>query len=204
MFRQNWPILFVLAGGMFIGCDSRDSGTKPTPTVAPTTAPATQPTALAPATEPATQPATSQLTIDGQIYKFPVARLRVSKSGGQVVARLYSDDPKSALEDDYKGHHYDLVMKLDDISDPRQVYMAVWQFKAPSREQDETPYGIFLDGMKYQLQPLSATARFLGTMQMVQVSLDGQFLMFDNADKTGTPKIAYVNGSLLAPVDYQD
>jgi hypothetical protein len=208
MLRQNWPILLVIAAGLLVGCDNPETSRpkqNPAPATQPTTEPATtQPITAAPATQPATEPASSQLMIDGHAYKFAVAKLRVNKSGEHVVARLYTDDPKSALEDDYKGNNYDLLMRLDDIRNPQQVYMAVWQFKAPSREYVNAPYGIFLDGLKYQLQPLDVTARFLGTMFSVQVSLDGQFLMFDDADKSGAPKVVYVKGSLLAPVEYKD
>ncbi|HSU66913.1 MAG TPA: hypothetical protein VLJ39_08585 [Tepidisphaeraceae bacterium] len=205
MIRASWLSVVVIAGSLLVGCDTRETSPAKTTPPPPTTAPATQPVALAPTTRPAsTEPATSQLTIDGQLYKFPVAKLRVTKSDGQVIARLYSDDPKSALEDDYKGNHYDMLMKLDDIQDPHMVYMANWQFKAHSHEQVDTPYGIFLYGMKYQLQPLDATARFLGDMLMVQVALDGQFLMFDDSDKTAGPKVVHVNGAVLATVEYKD
>jgi hypothetical protein len=208
MLRQTWPIALVLAASFLVGCDSRDATVvKPNPAPAPTTAPATiQPeqTTAAPTTAPATQPAVSELFIDGRMYKFPICKIRASKSGDHVIARLYTDDPKAALEDDYKGNRYDLQMHLDDITDPQQVYMSVWQFKAQSHEYVNSPYGIFLEGMRYQLQPLNATARFLGTMMMVHIDLEGQFLVFDDADKTGAPRTVYVKGSLLAPIEYKD
>jgi hypothetical protein len=207
MIRQNWPLLVALTAGLIAGCDNPKASTfKPgsASTTQPTTVPSTQPVSVAPATQPAPEPATSQLTIDGKVYKFAPAKLLVNKTGNHVIARLYTDDPKSALEDDYKGNNYDLQMRLDDIHDPQQVYMSVWQYKAPSREYVNAPYGIFLDGLRYQLQPLDVTARFLGTMTMVQVSLDGPFLMFDDSDKSGAPKVVHVQGSLLAPVEYKD
>lgn len=206
MIRPGFWIAMLLAAAMPLGCDRNDSQSPPASpkTTVPMTAPATQPVSEAPATEPATQPAVSQLLIDGKMYTFPGAKLRVGSSGGQVVARLYSDDPKAALEDDYKGNHFDIQMKLDDIQSPQMIYMAVWQYKAASAEFTDTPFGIFLDGMHYQLQPLSATARFLGTMLQVHIDLDGQFLVFDDSDKSAAPKTVYVKGSLLAPVEYKD
>lgn len=206
MIRRCSLVAILLPAAIQLGCYERKSApTPPTPTTpAPTTAPATQPVALSPASQPATQPAFSQLMIDGQMYTFPGAKIRVGKSGSHVIARLYSDDPKAALDDDYKGNHYDLQMRLDDITDPQLLYTSIWQFKAPSAEYSDSPYGIFLDGMRYQLQPLDASTRFLGTMAQVHIDLEGRFLLFDDADKTAAPKAVYVKGSLLAPVEYKD
>ncbi|HEY2587003.1 MAG TPA: hypothetical protein VGI81_14755 [Tepidisphaeraceae bacterium] len=212
MLQHSWPFAIVLVFGLSLGCDNRNITPKSSnPATAPTTVPSTQPVSNAATTQPvaiapaATQPAYSQLIIDGRAYTFPEARLRVMMSGNHVVARLYTNDPKAALEDDYKGNHFDLQLRLDDIQVPQQVYMASWQYQAPSREYNDSPYGIFLEGMRYQLQPLNASARFLGTMLQVRIDLEGQFLVFDDADKSGAPpKVAYVKGSLLAAVEYKD
>lgn len=206
MTRPQFLIAILLAAGILCGCDEKKQAMpSPVPTTtAPATAPATQPVALAPATQPASQPAISQLMIDGQMYNFPDAKVRVGTSGSRILARLYTDDPKAALEDDYKGNHYDIQMKLDDIQSPQQIYMAVWQYKAVSSEYNDTPFGIFLDGMRYQLQPINVSARFLGTMLQVHIDLEGQFLVFDDSDKSATPKTVFVKGSLLAPVEYKD
>lgn len=208
MFCQNRLIGVALTTLLLVGCDSRDpsvvkSNPKPTPTTAPA---ATQPDALALAatTEPATTQPASQLTVDGQSYPFPAARLRVSKSGKHVVARLYSDDPKAALSDDYKGNSYDLVMELDDITDPQQVYASVWQFKARSRDYADSSHGIFLEGIRYQLEPYNVSAHFLGGILQVRVDLEGEFMQFDQVDASSTPKSVFVRGSLLAPVEYKD
>jgi hypothetical protein len=199
----------ALVAGLIVGCDTaRTKQSKTAPTTAPAFAEATtQPewSPDAPATEPAsTQPATSQLTIDNQVWKFPTARLRVSKSGNHVVARLYTNDPKSAINDDYKGNGYYLVMSLDDIREPQQIYTAQWQHKAHSREFVDSPSGIFLEGMKYQIQPFDVTAKFLGDMLLVRIDLAGEFLQFDSTDPSAPPKSVYVKGSLLAPVEYKD
>jgi hypothetical protein len=208
MNQKYWLIVIVLAGGLHIGCDSgTPSAVKPVPTTAPTTAPSTtQPSASAdaPTLAPATQPATSELMINGQLYKFPVAKLRAEKFADHAVARLYTDDPKAALDDDYKGNRYDLQMSFDNVHEPQQVCMASWQYKAASHEYVNAPYGIFLEGMRYQLQPLDASARFLGTMLMVQIDLEGQFLLFDNSDKSAVPKTVFVKGMLLAPIEYKN
>jgi hypothetical protein len=142
--------------------------------------------------------------IDGKLVAFPPAKLRVSKSDGQISARLYTIDPKAALADDYTGNGYDLVMKLDDIAEPAEVYNSFWQYKAPSAEFSESPHGIFLEGVKYQLQPADVTARFLGDMLVVRVQLKGKFLQFDQSNVTSAPKSVYVEGFVLAPVEYKD
>jgi hypothetical protein len=207
MTQKYWLFAIVLAAGWHLGCDSgAPTPGKPASSAAPTTAPATQPSAAADVrtVAPSTQPATSELLINGQVYKFPVAKLRAGKSADHVMARLYTDDPKAALDDDYKGNRYDIQMSLDKLREPQQVCMASWQYTAMSHEYVNAPYGIFLEGMRYQLQPLNASARFLGTMLMVQVDLEGQFLLFDNADKSAVPKTVFVKGMLLAPIEYKD
>lgn len=206
MFCKRQLIIVGVALTMVVGCDSRQGGVvKANPQTAPTTLPATtQPDAFAAATEPATTQPASQLSIDGLSYPFPAARLRVTKQGRRVVARLYSNDPKAALSDDYKGNSYDLVMDLDDISEPQQVYTSVWQFKARSREYTDSSHGIFLEGIRYQLEPYNVTAHFLGDMLLVRVDLDGEFMQFDQVDASATPRSVFVKGSLLAPVEIKD
>src|SRR5437588_454153 len=86
---QRPPALIppLLASQRPIGCDSKEVThvNSTTPTV-PTPAPATQASdVIAPTTQP------SQILIDGRAYSFPPARLRVSKTDGHVVARLYTN-----------------------------------------------------------------------------------------------------------------
>ena len=206
MLSTRWIIGLMLVGAA-AGCDSGTrTSAKQNPTTAPTTAPSadSDPTALAPTTAPSSRPAVSELLIDGRPYTFPTAKLRVGKVNDRVVARLYTNDPKAALDDDYKGNHFDLQMKLDDVHEPQMVAMSVWQYQAHSREYTDSPYGIFLEGMKFQLQPYNVTTHFVGTMLMVQVDLDGEFLAFDLSEPNSTPKTVYVKGSLLAPIEYKD
>lgn len=199
----------ALVAAFACGCDT---GTKQHAKRAPTTAPsfvaaATQPDAstdLAANPPPTTQPDASHLTIGSQVWKFPPARLRVTKSGDHVIARLYSNDPRSAINDDYKGNSYDLTMNLDGIRQPQQIYTAQWQHHARSREFVDSPSGIFLEGVKYQLQPFDVSAHFLGDMLLVRVDIRGEFLQFDSADPSAPPKSVMVQGSLLAPVEYKD
>ncbi|HXE52916.1 MAG TPA: hypothetical protein VN541_07880 [Tepidisphaeraceae bacterium] len=205
MSCHRWLVLPLIGFALSVGCNDRSGSTTAGGSSSATPPPATQPDpATGPTTAPATQPAMSHLTIDGKQYAFPGARLRVNRANGHVFARLYTADPKAALSDDYRGNGYDLVMRLDDITEPTEVYSSVWQYKAPSREYQDNLHGVFLDGIKYQLQPADVTARFLGDMLLVRVDVEGQFLQFDQSDTSAPPRLVYVKGSLLAPVEYKD
>jgi hypothetical protein len=200
MGRIGWIVWSAVALGLAAGCDMAESASKRN--TGTTNKPATT---LPASTEPATQPvAESHLNIDGRAFAFPPAKLRVSKTGDKITARLYTIDPKAALADDYKGNGYDLVMNLDDISEPTEVYNAFWQYKSKSQEFNDSPHGIFLEGSKYQLQPADVTAKFLGDMLMVRVQINGQFLEFDQSDVKSMPKPVFVEGYVLAPVEYKD
>jgi hypothetical protein len=195
-----WIAAPLLAAALSIGCDSKDGTTAvPSAPVTPATAPATQ---AADIVAPTTQP--SQLLVDGKAYEFPPAKLRVSKTDGHVVARLYTNDPKAAMADDYHGNGYDLVMQLDDIDSPAEIYNSVWTFKAVSHDSPGTPYGIFLDGIHLQLTPAMVTAHFIGDSLMVRVDIEGQFTRLNQTDPTDTPHAVYVSGRLLAPIEYKD
>ena len=67
-----------------------------------------------------------------------------------------------------------------------------------------SPSGIFLEGVKYQLQPYNVTARFLGDMLLVRIDISGEFLQFDSTDPAAPAKSVTVKGFLLAPVEYKD
>jgi hypothetical protein len=202
MGRTCWIVLSAVAIGLAAGCDRSDSSSKPN---AGGTGSSKSPTTLPASTQPATQPvAESHLTIDGRQFTFPPAKLRVSKTGDKITARLYTIDPKAALADDYTGNGYDLLMIVDDIVEPTEVYNAFWQYKSKSQEFSESPHGIFLEGSKYQLQPSDVTARFLGDMLVVRVQLKGQFLQFDQSDVKAAPRAVLVEGYVLAPVEYKD
>ena len=200
MGRIGWIVVSAVAMGLAAGCDRAESASKRNAGTA-TRPPATLPASTQPATQPAAE---SHLTIDGHVFAFPPAKLRVRKTGDKITARLYTIDPKAALADDYKGNGYDLMMDLDDITEPTEVYNAYWQFKTKSQEFSDSPHGIFLEGSKYQLQPADVTAKFLGDMLVVRVQLKGQFLEFDQSDVKSAPKPVFVEGYLLAPVEYKE
>ena len=199
MLFGRWFAVGLIALAAGLSCDrGNPSATKSSETSGgkATTVPA--------ATAPSTQQSPSTLRIDGREYIFPPARLRVSKSNGHILARLYTVDPKSALSEDYKGNGYDLLMKLDDITDPTDISEAVWQYKAANEQFVESPYGIFLEGMHYQLQPADVTARFLGDSLLLRIDLRGSFLQFNQSDANQPGKPVMVDGHVLAPVEYKD
>lgn len=61
----------------------------------------------------------------------------------EVVARLYSDDPKGVLTGKETVNSYDIMMVLPDISDPAEISKAAWIDHSSSMDKQDTPYGIF-------------------------------------------------------------
>jgi hypothetical protein len=139
-----------------------------------------------------TQPAESFMTIDGKVYSFPRAMLRLRQSGSGVSALLYTDDPPAALLDNYTGNSYYLQMNLD-IPDAARIGSAKWLFKAPSSERVDSPDGIFLSGHKIELQPLDVQVRFDGTEPVVTISLVGRFLLLNSVHEDVAYAPQFVN-----------
>jgi hypothetical protein len=174
-----------------LGCDggSRQTAAPTTnpvaaPVVVVSPAPSTQPVTVtlleSPATAPATQPAQSTLNIGLKEFAFPQAVLRFSKSGGLVIARLMTDDPPAAIEADYRGNSFDLIMSLD-IADPSRIDQAVWKYTSGANvREDDSPHGIFLEGQRLRLHPQDVTARFQQDGDKVIVDLSGWFLLYDS------------------------
>jgi hypothetical protein len=196
---MRFPILILLVAT--IGCDSRSStsstsnNTSTRPVAAATTddaaaavaaqarLPETSKTARAPATQPTTLPSAFMI-IDQKRVDFPPAKMRVSSSDGKVVALLYSDDPKDAISDQYTGHSFYFDMELE-VPEAKDFITAVWRFTADSNDRQDTPYGIFLDGHRRQLQPLDVKVQFdpspLGA-NVTTVWLSGRFLELNIQD----------------------
>jgi hypothetical protein len=159
--------------------------------------PATEPTQIA----PATQPMDSALIIDEKEQWFGPAMLRLSVSDGNIVARLYSDDPSGVLTGKEIVNSYDFEMILPDISDPADIEKAVWVSKSPSSDRQDSPYGIFLNNQACVLQPMDVTVRFRGTPPNVTVMMQGKFWLY-RTDQAIAPAPVMVNviGSLAATV----
>lgn len=204
MIGQRWLAAFVLAALTAAGCDQREQGpaTQTPPRAAlPSTAPAV--VAHAPATQPDTAPAvvaapgsSSTLLIDGRLVQFPGARLRLNHADGNINAVLFTADPKNAIDSDYIGNSFYLVMPLQ-ITDPQALATAEWVCRATGDEERNTTEGIFLHGLRAHYQPSDVRVTFAGTVGLVQVQLAGQFLAFDSA-VPGPPRLANVTGSIIA------
>ena len=169
-----------------------------------------QPAEPAPPVEPAPQPATSEtdssedegtpvpvyISIDGEPYKFPPARLWLKRTGNHVRARLLSDDPPEALEQGWSGDSFFFEMDMElpptdvtaapggtevggDVT-AAELASAEWIFRNEGTGRADTRSGIFLGG-KSHLQPISVSVLFdpLPDGQTVMVTLIGLFADFD-------------------------
>jgi hypothetical protein len=156
------------------------------------------------AQDPATtQPTSSTIIVDNRIQEwFPRAMLRLTKEDGQVVARLYSDDPSGVLSGKEIVNSYDLQMVLPDIDDPAKIAQAVWTSKSVTSSKQDTPFGIFLNDQRVLLQPMDVTVRFANQGPLVLVMLQGTFREFPmNSEMANpTPTMVQVIGALRATV----
>jgi hypothetical protein len=135
--------------------------------------------------------------IDQRRYEFPPALLRISKKDGQVQALLYSDDPKDALDDSYRGNGFYFQLKFDVAS--TDFTEATWIHRAQSEERSDTPYGIFLNGHRRQLEPLDVRIRLLPAASGgMKVEMAGTFLSVDPQDSLAATQEVPVAAWLLA------
>ena len=195
-----------------IGCDDRSHPAAPgpgqsAPATTATAAPAVTGGGAAATTASAveavsTQPASSLMNINGHLTSFPPARLRLESDGQNVVALLYSDDPREALKSNYTGNSFYLRMVLD-IADPTKLADASWNYTAPSssdREAD-SPYGIFLGGRKIALQPFKVSARFKTEGDATSALLMGNFQVLDDTPGRGPAQVLPVSAELPVRID---
>jgi hypothetical protein len=171
----------------------------PAPTTAPIPSVAVVPPPASDAVEAADNtPPSCVMMIDQRPVQFPPAMLRIHQTDGKVVALLYSDDPKDALNNNYRGNGFYFQLKLDDVTDTK-FDQATWIHHSESSERVETPYGIFLDGHRRQLQPQDVRIRLLplagGGMT---VDMAGWFLSVDPQDALSATQLIPVTARLLA------
>ena len=209
--------LLLAAAVAVSGCDDGGGGggaggaASPGPMTPSTTAPAatttsttTGPATPASAIEPASQPATSLMNINGHVTVFPSARLRLETDGQNVVALLYSDDPREALKRNYTGNSFYLRMVLD-VSDPARLADATWNYTAPSgsdREAD-SPYGVFLGGRKIALQPFKVSARFKVEGDATTAMVMGNFQVLDDTPGRGPAQVLPVSAEMPVQIDVE-
>jgi hypothetical protein len=196
-------LVFAALGAVLVGCN-RDDGPVSSSTTRPTAGQNNQSGAVAAAAvEPAaTQPSASFLIIDQREEWFPPAMLRLREHNGQVVARVYSDDPTDVLTGRQTVNSYDFQMSLPRITESAQIANAVWTAHAKTSDRVDTPYGIFLRDRQQVLQPMDATVRFRGKSPQVWVMIQGTFWMFRTSDDSNAypPTMVQVRGALLATV----
>lgn len=192
MFRPL-VILVALSGVVLLGCD-RDPGRRP---VAASMMPREDPATSAPATQPLRPP--SFITIEQQPYEFPPARLGLQVRDGRVLALLFSDDPRDAINRGYLGHSYYLPMNLD-IGSIEELPEAVWSCRTSVADASDSNAGIFLEGDRVQLVPVDVQVSFepLDERETV-VILRGGFRWKDD-DRAAPPRIVGVSARLAAEV----
>ncbi len=203
-----WALGLLLTVAALAGCDRADDGGAAGDTYRdPTTTSANggPGTTTGPSTSPATTQAAaeSMINIDGNLVLFPGAKLRIDEADGKTVARLFSDDPKgAALDENYEGNSFYLQIELDadevQTGDAKHLNGVELTYNAPSSERDDTPYGIFLEGRRWVLQPADVRVAFDGAGSPLDVRVTGVFLMFDSNDPTVKPKRAQVVAKLTA------
>lgn len=187
----------ALLGTLSLGCDRRSDHPAITP---PATAPAVA-VAMPRPSRPATRPAAT-LTVDGRSMAFPAARLVLSKKSDGLDAILCSDDPPTAIESSYLGNSFFFEMRLD-VDDPADLGGAVWTFKVPDRQAEDSPNGIFLSGDRRQLQPADVRVVFHRQGDQMVANLAGRFLARDPQDPERAARSVDVAGSLAAAVQLQ-
>lgn len=159
-----------------------------------------------PATSPSAtdgSPATAspvELLIDGKRVTFPPARVVLQKRQGRIAAIVYSDDPRDAIKPEYTGNSFYLLMHLD-ISDELDLDGAVWAYKSSTSSFEESPYGIFLDGNRKQLQPSDVAVQFVGPPDRLEIELRGTFMLFDLEKDETLGVLSPVTGKLTASMD---
>lgn len=138
------------------------------------------------------------ISIDGEPYEFPPAKLWLKRTGNRVRARLLSDDPPEALDRNWSGDsfYFEMDMELSageqiashNTDDPRvagqvtaaDLEAAEWIFRSESSDRTPTN-GIFL-GSASHLQPISVNVLFDHVDEnTVMVTLEGLFADFDPA-----------------------
>lgn len=143
------------------------------------------------------------MKINGRLVPFPRARLKIEDDGKHLNVLLFSDDPPQAINDDYTGNSFYLQMGLD-VADPRDLHLGTWRHQARSQEREDTPFGIYLNGRKAQLQPYNVNASFSpGDHETSVVHLWGNFLLWNNAEATGLPQSVSLNADLPVQVEAQ-
>lgn len=212
-FKHARMLILLASAALAVGCDRGGDAPGQTSSVqlppTSTTGPATQASLqMNSGTRPASQPSAEApaavravLMIDGQQMEFPPARIILTKKGSRMSARLFSDDPKDALDADYAGNSFYFEMPLE--ADPDQPGAWLWRYKVEQAEASESPNGIYLRGTKTHLQPFDVLVEVdqsPSRRAVVKIIPPSQFRLYDKANAGGLYQLMPVFGELAADV----
>jgi len=199
---MRWTALLILLGiAPIIGCEREQQTAAPAPP--PTATSTTTPSTVSASQSAAIVAKPAVITIDYQHFDFPPARMRLRVEDDKIVALLHSDDPPEAIEDTYTGNSFYLEMPLE-ISDRSEIASAEWKFKAPTSDRAESANGIFIEGMRQQLQPFDVQVAFEAqdpATGMMTVYLSGHFLLFDSKEPAAPGRLVLVGARFNAKVE---
>lgn len=204
---KRWIVLVVAALTMGAGCERQEAkppvAPAPVALAGPTTTPAVALTAVAPATQPATtEPAGILMTIDQRFVDFPQACLKLTHDEKGMTALLYSADPPNAINNDYSGNSFYLLIPLKNPAHPGSLDGAEWRYKAESGDQaEDSKYGIFLQGLRYHLQPQDVLVKVDGKGRELRIRIAGQFLAYDATNRSQLGAVTPVSGDFTATVE---
>lgn len=195
----------AVMAGFFAGCDKKEQASHtPPPGQAPAVRapaevpqPATKPTTTADADAPNSylfikkvpaptpsgqaQPDAAEENPDdfGPSIQFARARLTFTGKGGQhLVVKLYSDDPKEALKDNWNGNRYIFSMPLE-ITERSQIDGRPYRMYVAPDSTEDTRFGIFLHGDDEHLEPIDLDVRFEVQGAKVVIAIGGLFKQLD-------------------------
>lgn len=200
----NSPARWLILIGLMLawslpGCERRKNASNVALSQAPATSAGAAVMSAASAAPATTQAAPSFIWIDAQPYQFPPARIVLKSSGDQLLALLFSNDPPSAISENYQGNSFYFEIPPE-MADTSTLDGAAWDYKAPNSDRVDTLSGIFLEGRRKHLQPFDVHADFSGTASPLTVRLSGTFLQFDAQDDRMAGKLVTVKAELSAPL----
>ena len=86
------------------------------------------------------------------------------------------------------------------ITPVAELASAQWLYKSRSSEREDSPFGVFMEGRRWHLQPDDVRADFTGEGASLEVSLRGTFLLFDSHDTRAPGRRVLVSGTFPALV----
>jgi hypothetical protein len=191
--------------GAIFGCDKKQTApVASAPATTQSTSVAVKPAPMpkpATTTVASTEPSPSIIVIDNQRIEFPPARLNLQLRDDKVHALLLSDDPPTAISENYTGNSYYIEISCDDLDNVDNVPGSSYELRSPqSTELVDSPDGIFLDGGKKQLQPQSVKVEFESAGEKMAVRITGTFVMFDTQDENVPAKQVPVSARWFATI----